>query len=76
MFSDEDVNCINKVLGTRVQERFIKQQRIYESLGLNSTSIMYAGNHRTIFKQKELIFKDLDTFIQENLKKNNLKKQI
>ena len=67
MFSDEDVNCINKVLGTRVQERFIKQQKIYESLGLNSTSIMYAGNYRSIFKQKELIFKDLDTFIQENL---------
>ena len=74
LFSDEDVNCINKVLGTRVQERFIKQQRIYESLGLNSTSIMYAGNHRSVFKQKELIFKDLDVFIQENLKKDNLKK--
>lgn len=76
LFSGEDVNCINKVLVTRVQERFIKQQKIYESLGLNSTSIMYAGNYRSIFKQKELIFKDLDTFIQENLKKDNLKKQI
>ena len=67
------MNSINKVLGTVTQKRFIKQQEIYSSLGLNAMFKLYSGNHRTIFDNREVIFADVDRFINNNLKKEKYK---
>lgn len=37
LFSDSEVNAINKVLGTKIQDRFRKQEEIYKELGLKAT---------------------------------------
>lgn len=73
LFSDEDVNAINKVLGIITQERFKKQKTIYESLGLKALFKLYPGNHKTIFNNKNIIFKDVDEFIKNYLNKENNK---
>ena len=73
LFSDSEVNSINKVLGTVTQKRFIKQKEIYSSLGLNAMFKLYPGNHRTIFDNREVIFADVDRFINNNLKKEKHK---
>lgn len=65
LFSDEEVNAINKVLGTVTQKRFVRQKEIYDSLGLSSVFKIYPGNHRTIFKYRDSIFKDIDNFFDE-----------
>lgn len=69
LFSDQEVNTINKVLGTITQERFKKQESIYNNCGLNSVFKLYPGNHRTIFDNKDIIFEDVDKFIDGYLKK-------
>lgn len=69
LFSDSEVNTINKVLGTVIQKRFIKQQEIYSNLGLNATFKLYSGNHKTIFDNRKEIFDDVDSFLRENLSK-------
>ena len=69
LFSDSEVNAINKVLGTVIQKRFIKQQEIYSNLGLNATFKLYSGNHKTIFDNRKEIFDDVDSFLKENLSK-------
>lgn len=72
LFNDNEVNAINKVLGTVTQKRFIKQQEIYSSLGLNAEFRLYPGNHITIFDNREVIFADVDNFIKNlNNKKRN-----
>lgn len=71
LFSNQDVNAINKVLGTITQERFKKQELIYNSLGLKSSFKLYPGNHRTIFDNRNIIFKDIDEFINNYLKKES-----
>ena len=68
LFSDNEVNAINKVLGTVTQDRFRKQEFIYHSLGLNAIFKLYSGNHRTIFDNRQIIFEDVDKFIKEFLK--------
>lgn len=73
LFSDSEVNSINKVLGTVTQKRFIKQKEIYSSLGLNAMFKLYPGNHRIIFDNREVIFADVDRFINNNLKKEKHK---
>lgn len=73
LFSNSEVNAINKVLGTVTQKRFIKQQEIYSNLGLNAIFKLYPGNHRTIFDYREMIFSDVDSFINENLIKDSKK---
>ena len=70
LFSNRDVNAINKVLGTITQERFKKQESIYHSLGLNAIFKLYPGNHRTIFDNRHIIFEDVDKFIQEYIKQD------
>ena len=70
MFSDQDVNAINKVLGTVTQDRFRKQESIYQSLKLSAIFKLYPGNHRTIFDNRQIIFEDVDKFINEYLKQN------
>jgi len=74
LFSDQEVNAINKVLGTITQERFKKQESIYHSLGLNAIFKLYPGNHRTIFDNRRIIFEDVDKFIQEYIKQDLNKK--
>ena len=73
LFSDSEVNTINKVLGTIIQERFKNQEAIYKNCGLNAIFKLYPGDHRTIFNNKNIIFEDVDNFINEYLK-NNLNK--
>ncbi len=70
LFSDQDVNAINKVLGTVTQDRFRKQESIYQSLRLSAIFKLYPGNHRTIFDNRQIIFEDVDKFINEYLKQN------
>lgn len=69
LFSDQEVNAINKTLGTFTQDRFKKQETIYKNLGLNAIFKLYPGNHRTVFDNKDIIFEDVDKFINEFLKK-------
>lgn len=69
MYSDQEVNAINKVLGTITQKRFKKQQEIYSGFGLNAIFKLYPGNHKTVFDNKEEIFADVDNFISRNLRK-------
>lgn len=73
LFSDNEVNVINKVLGTVIQKRFIKQKEIYEKLGLNALFKIYPGNHLTIFENRNRIFSNVDNFLNDNLKKNSHK---
>lgn len=64
LYSDSEVNSINKVLGTVIQDRFRKQVEIYNSFGLKGFYKIYEGyDHRTIFDNKEELFKDVDNFI-------------
>ena len=64
LYSDSEVNSINKVLGTVIQDRFRKQEEIYNSFGLKGFYKIYEGyDHRTIFDNKEELFKDVDNFI-------------
>ena len=68
LFSDEEVNAINKVLGTVIQERFIKQEQIYGREVPISEFHFYPGNHLTVFNIKRTeIFEDVDNFILNNL---------
>ena len=69
MYSDQEVNNINKALGLSIQDRFRKQEEIFNDLGLNATCKMYEGNHRTIFKNSEELFNDIDYFMTNNLNK-------
>lgn len=73
LYSDEEVNVLNKVLGTVIQERFENQKKIYDEHELNSEFHFYDGNHRTVFSDRSL-FKEVDEFIANNL--NNTKKVI
>ena len=75
LFSDEEVNVINKVLGTVIQDRFRKQEKIFNDLGMNATFKMYPGNHRTIFDNRDQIFNDIDIFIEESINNTYLNKQ-
>ena len=70
LFSDEEVNAINKALGTITQDRFKRQAEIYHACDLNAIFKLYPGNHRTIFDNKDIIFEDVDNFIDENLQKH------
>lgn len=70
LFSDDEVNGINKALGTKIQDRFKKQETIYKSLGLKAVFKLYDGNHRTVFNEKDKLFADVDDFII-NCQKNN-----
>ena len=71
LYSDSEVNAINKALGTITQKRFMKQQELFSNLGLNATFKLYPGNHITIFDNREKIFNDVDIFIDENSKKSS-----
>lgn len=72
LYSDSEVNTINKALGTVIQDRFKKQEEIYNVLNLNSTFKLYADvNHRTIFDKREELFNDVDEFLQDNLQLDN-----
>ncbi len=71
LFSDEEVNAINKTLGTVTQERFKKQEQVYNELGLDSEFHLYPGDHRTIFENRDQIFRDVDNFILKHLSKSN-----
>ena len=73
LFSDQEVNAINKALGTVTQERFKKQEKIYKDFGLNSEFHLYPGNHRTVFDNLDVITKDIDKFIEKELNTNNIK---
>lgn len=64
LFSDYDVNALNKAFGTRGINRFKKQEEIFKELGLNSEFHIYPGNHRTI--NYEMTIKDLDDFLVKN----------
>lgn len=66
LYNDYDVNIINKELGLRTQTRFDKQEEIYKKANIDCVFISYEGNHRTIFDFRDEIFKDVDSFIQEN----------
>lgn len=70
MFSDDEVNAINKTLGTKIHDRFKKQEIIYKSLGLKAIFKLYDGNHRTVFNENDKLFADVDDFIT-NCQKNN-----
>lgn len=70
LFSDDEVNAINKTLGTKIQDRFKKQETIYKSLGLKAIFKLYDGNHRTVFNENDKLFADVDDFIT-NCQKNN-----
>lgn len=65
LFSDSEVNAINKVLGTKIQDRFRKQEEIYKELGLKATFKMYNGNHHTVFNENDKLFLDVDNFMIE-----------
>lgn len=65
LFSNQEVNAINKVLGTITQDRFKKQEMIYSNLGLTALFKLYPGNHITIFDNRKEIFKDVDLFIKD-----------
>ena len=73
LFSDSEVNAINKVLGTVTQKRFKRQEEVYNSLGLDAVFILYPGNHRTVFDHREMIFADVDSFINEKISKKTKK---
>ena len=70
LFSDSEVNAINKVLGTKIQDRFRKQEAIYKDLGLKATFIIYEGNHHTVFNNCDKLFSDVDDFMLD-CKKNH-----
>ena len=40
-------------------------------LGLDSEFHLYPGNHRTIFENRDQIFRDVDNFILKHLSKSN-----
>ena len=64
LFSDAEVNSINKALGTVTQDRFKKQEKIYNEYGLNSEFELYPANHRTIFGDTTKLFSDIDKFMK------------
>ena len=76
LFSDDEVNAINKALGTITQDRFKKQEEIYAGLGLNATFKLYPGNHRTIFNNCDIIFSDINLFINNLNDKQYSRKEI
>ena len=62
LFSDQEVNAINKVLGTKTQDRFIKQEKIYQ--GLKAEFHMYPGNHHTVLNYDK-VYEDIDNFLKK-----------
>ena len=73
LFTDSEVNAINKVFGTVTQERFVKQDSLLKELGINVRSILYPGDHHTVFDNREDIKKDIDLFLEEVLNKTIVK---
>lgn len=71
LFNDEEVNIINKELGLRTQVRFDKQEEIYKKANIDCVFMMCKGNHKTIFDYRDEIFKEVDSFIQENKEKKH-----
>ncbi len=69
LYSDGEVNVINKALGTKIQDRFIKQQKIYEQNGLKSVFKFYDGNHKSIYEHKDEICEDIDAFLNNEYDK-------
>ena len=74
LFSNQEVNSINKVLGTVIQDRFKKQEQIYNSMGLKSIFKLYPGNHITVFNNRDEIFKDIDIFYEKYLGNHTTRK--
>lgn len=67
LFNDEEVNILNKLYGTKCIERFKKQERIFNELGLDAECHLYPGNHRTVMKDNhKQIFNDIDSFLGMN----------
>lgn len=66
MFSDSEVNAINKVLGTKIQDRFRKQEQIYNNLGIKSVFNLYNGDHYSVMNERNLIFSDIDSFMNNS----------
>ena len=74
LFSDQEVNAINKVLGTITQERFKKQEEIYNDFKLNAEFHMYHGDHVTVFDELDRITNHIDEFIEKKLKSDRNRK--
>lgn len=68
LFTDDEVNTLNKIYGTKCLERFKKQEKIFNELGLDVECHLYPGNHRTIFENRKQIFSDIDCFLGMNNK--------
>ncbi len=70
MFTDEEVNILNRVYGTKCIDRFKKQEKIFNELELNAECHLYPGNHRTIFNKDNIgiILSDIDSFIGSSQK--------
>lgn len=70
MFTDEEVNILNRVYGTKCIDRFKKQEKIFNELELNVECYLYSGNHRTIFNKDNIgiILRDIDSFIGSSQK--------
>lgn len=63
-YSKEEINIIHNLYGDNNLERFKKNARIYEELGINSKHIIYEGNHNTIFRNnREKICDDIVKYI-------------
>lgn len=67
LFTDEEVNILNKIYGTKCIDRFKKQEKVFNELGLNNECHLYPGNHRTIFNNDsiDLLKKDIDIFLEK-----------
>ena len=63
LFTNEEVNILNKIYGTKVIDRFKKQERVISELGLDVECHIYPGNHRTVFENIKQITSDIDSFL-------------
>ena len=73
LFTDSQVNAINKTLGTVTQDRFEIQRAIYEQCGLNALFKIYEGaDHRSIFNDdnyRAQVIHDITEFMKTRIPK-------
>ena len=72
MYTDYDINVINKGLSDNIQTRFDIVKEIYETMGINAEFRKYPGNHVSIWEQGELyedVLEQYEKLLDEEYKK-------
>lgn len=71
LYTDYDINAINKGISDNTQIRFDKIRKIYEEMGINAEFKKYLGNHKTVFCQElyEDVFEQYEKLINKDYKR-------